>query len=245
MHLNIVSKYNSFYFIGIGGVSMSGLAKYLLNSGKRVGGSDVCANEYTEELIKIGAKVNFENVPYDIDEYDIVVYTDAISENDSRLVRAKDLSKPVIPRGQFLYEISKNFKSVIAVSGCHGKTTCSAMLVHIFAAAGRKFTSHIGGKDLKYSNFYSCGDDYFITEACEYKKNFLHLKPDVAVILNSDADHIECYGSEELLKAAYLDFADNAKQTVALYSDLPLKSVISFGFDKSADYYSQNIKVKN
>lgn len=224
---------------------MSGLAKYLLNSGKRVGGSDVCANEYTEELINNGAAVNFDNLPYDIDEYDLVVYTDAISENDSRLVRAKDLSKPVIPRGQFLYEISKYFNSVIAISGCHGKTTCSAMLVHIFAAAGKKFTSHIGGKDLKYSNFYSCGNDYFITEACEYKKNFLYLKPDVAVILNSDADHIECYGSEEVLKAAYIDFANKANKVVALYCDLPLKPVISFGFDKSADYCAQNIKAIN
>ncbi|MDE7439415.1 MAG: UDP-N-acetylmuramate--L-alanine ligase, partial [Clostridia bacterium] len=114
---------------------MSGLAKYLLSLGKRVGGSDVSANDYTEELIKNGAKIDFGNDTSDIANYDLVVYTDAINEKDIRLSKAISLLKPTMPRGQFLYEISKNFKTVIAVSGCHGKTTCSAMLTHIFAAA--------------------------------------------------------------------------------------------------------------
>lgn len=222
---------------------MSGLAKYLLKLGKRVGGSDVYANEYTDELIKIGATINFGKDTYDISEYDFIIYTDAINENDLRLITAERLSKPTMSRGQFLYEISLNFKTVIAVSGCHGKTTCTSMLTHIFAEAGKKFTAHIGGKDLKFSNFYSCGNDYFITEACEYKKNFLHLKPDVAVILNSDADHMECYGSEEALNSAYLNFAESAKQCVTLYRDLSEVSGINFGFDKSADYCAQKIKI--
>ncbi|MDE7439414.1 MAG: UDP-N-acetylmuramate--L-alanine ligase, partial [Clostridia bacterium] len=105
-----------------------------------------------------------------------------------------------------------------------------------------KFSAHIGGKDLTFSNFYCCGYDYFITEACEYKKNFLRLKPDVAVILNSDADHLECYGSEEALKSAYVEFSESAKRTVALLGDLPQLSGISFGFEQSAEYYAKNIK---
>ncbi len=224
---------------------MSGLAKYLLSLGKKVGGSDVTENEYTDELVKEGVSINFGDKAEDIDYYDFVVYTDAVNDADFRLNKAVALSKPIMSRGQFLYEVSRNFKTVIAVSGCHGKTTCSAMLTHIFASGGKKFTAHIGGKDLIFSNFHCCGYDYFITEACEYKKNFLHLKPDVAVILNSDADHIECYGSEEALKSAYTDFSQGAKQTVCLYRDLPGLSGISFGFDKSADYYAKNIKVNN
>ena len=221
---------------------MSGLAKYLLGLGKSVGGSDVCSNEYTDELLRSGARIDFCDSADGIENYEVVIYTDAIHDEDTRLKRAKSISKPTISRGEFLYEISKNFKKVIAVSGCHGKTTCSAMLTHIFAVSGKNFTSHIGGKDLIYSNFYCCGNDFFITEACEYKKNFLHLKPDVAVILNSDADHIECYGSEEAIKSAYLNFAEGAEQTISLYKDLPEIAGINFGFDKSADYFASNIK---
>ena len=221
---------------------MSGLAKYLLDLGKYVGGSDVSANEYTDELLKKGINIDFGDYSCSIENYDIVIYTDAIREEDLRLKKAIELSKPIISRGKFLYEVSRNFKTVIAISGCHGKTTCSAMLTHIFACAGKKFASHIGGKDLNFSNFYYCGSDYLITEACEYKKNFLYLKPDIAVILNSDADHIECYGSEKDVRTAYLNFAKGAKKTVSLYGDLPEISHISFGFDKCADYSSSNIK---
>lgn len=245
MHSNIVKEYNSFYFIGIGGVSMSGLAKYLIGLGKKVGGSDVSANEYTEELAGHGVKTDFGNFADDIENYDVVIYTDAIKEEDTRLKKAKSLSKPTIPRGKFLYEVSRNFKNVIAISGCHGKTTCSAMLTHIFAAANKEFASHIGGKDLTFSNFYCCGNDYFITEACEYKKNFLLLKPDIAVVLNSDADHIECYGSAEALRSAYMSFAEGAARTISLYRDLPELSGINFGFDRSADYFAANIKTNN
>ena len=152
---------------------MSGLAKYLISLGKNVGGSDVAENEYTSELRNLGAKISFGSDAEDIEDYEIIIYTDAIKENDARLGLAKKLSKIVIPRGQFLYEVSCEFRKVIAVAGCHGKTTCTSMLAHIFSAAGKKFTAHIGGKDATFSNFYSSGSDFFITEACEYKRNLL------------------------------------------------------------------------
>ena len=109
---------------------MSALAKYLLKFGKKVGGSDAVSSEFTDELIEKGVKIDFgdEN---NIDDYEAVIYTDAVSESDIHMIRAKELNKTVISRGQFLYEISRCFKKVIAVSGCHGKTTCSAMLSHI------------------------------------------------------------------------------------------------------------------
>lgn len=242
MRLKFTDKFNSFYFIGVGGVSMSGLAKYLLLLGKKVGGSDICANEYTDELIKLGASVSIAPEVDSVKDYDLIIYTDAVKDNDIRLCEAEKLGKEIISRGTLLYDISRDFKKVIAVSGCHGKTTCCAMLTHIFAVAGKKFTSHIGGNDLTYSNFSYHGNDFFITEACEYKKNFLLLKPNIAVILNSDADHMECYGSEAALKQAYINFAENADNAVSLYCDLPLKHGISFGFDKSADYYVKNMK---
>ena len=224
---------------------MSGLAKYLLHLGKCVGGSDIASNEYTEELMDYGIKIDFENFSDKIENYDVIIFTDAISDENLRLRKARSLSKLTMPRGEFLYEVSLNFDKVIAVSGCHGKTTCCAMLAHIFDCAGKKFASHIGGKDVALSNFYYCGSEYFITEACEYKKNFLHLKPDVAVILNSDADHLECYGSESEVKSTYINFSASAKKTIVLYKDLPQASGISFGFDKSADYFASDIKINN
>ncbi|MDE7305841.1 MAG: hypothetical protein K2N33_00460, partial [Clostridia bacterium] len=117
-----------------------------------------------------------------------------------------------------------------------------AMLTHIFAAAGKKFTAHIGGSDSSFTNFYYGGKDFFITEACEYKKNFLLLKPDNAIILNSGADHLECYGSERALTEAYIRFADSADVAISLYRDLPLNFGHSFGYDKSADYFAKNIQ---
>ncbi|MDE7265004.1 MAG: UDP-N-acetylmuramate--L-alanine ligase, partial [Clostridia bacterium] len=145
-----MDTYDSFYFIGIGGVSMSGLAKYLLSLGKKVSGYDALPNEFTEELENLGAEIFIGEPADSVKDYDLIVYTDAIKDNDVRLTEARRLSKNVISRGQLLYEISRDFKKVIAVSGCHGKTTCCAMLAHIFSAAGKKFAAHIGGKDLTF-----------------------------------------------------------------------------------------------
>jgi len=245
MRLKVSDIFDSFYFIGIGGVSMSGLAKYFLSLGKKVAGSDIAANEYTAELENLGVEINYGDNTENISEYGLIVYTDAIRDNDVRLMEARRLDKPIMARGTLLHEVGREFKKVIAVSGCHGKTTCAAMLAHIFSAAGKKFASHIGGKDATLSNFYICGRDFFITEACEYKKNFLRLKPDIAVILNSDSDHLECYGDESALKKAYMEFAKRAAVTVSLYKDLPFDFGRTFGFDKYSDYYAKNMKLIN
>ncbi|MDE7452779.1 MAG: UDP-N-acetylmuramate--L-alanine ligase, partial [Clostridia bacterium] len=242
MRVKFLDAFESFYFIGIGGVSMSGLAKYLLSLGKKVSGSDAVSNEYTDELKNCGAEIFIGEPTDSVAEYDLVVYTDAIKDNDVRLCEARKLSKRVLSRGQLLYEISRDFKKVIAVSGCHGKTTCCAMLAHIFSAAGKKFAAHIGGKDLTFTNFYCCGNDFLITEACEYKKNFLLLKPNISVVLNSEPDHLECYDGEDELRRSYLQFASCADIAVSLYCDLPVDGGISFGFDKSADFYAKNIR---
>jgi UDP-N-acetylmuramate--alanine ligase len=242
MRINIFDKFYSFYFVGIGGVSMSGLAKYLVSIGKRVGGSDRVENGYTAELDKLGVRIERGGCAGKIGEYDVVIYTDAIRDDDIQLLLARQLEKVVLSRGQFLYEVSRNFKKVIAICGCHGKTTCTSMLAHIFASAGKKFTAHIGGKDLTFSNFFYSGNDFFITEACEYKKNFLLLKPDIAVVLNSDPDHLECYSSVAELKENYIHFADSADIAISLFCDIDNEKYISFGFDKRAKYHSSSVR---
>lgn len=241
MYSVFTSKYDGFYFIGIGGVSMSALAKYLKNLGKKVCGSDVSESVYTRDLTAEGIEVDYSANPEKIASCDAVVYTDAIPKNDPMLLEAARLKKAIISRGQLLYEVSRNFKTVIAVSGCHGKTTCTSMIAHIFNRAGEKFCAHIGGRDLSFGNYFYRGDDFFITEACEYKKNFLLLKPNLAVILNSDADHLECYGSITNLKNAYAQFAENSDVCASLYGDGNFGGV-TFGLNKNADYSARNLK---
>lgn len=241
---NILTEFDGFFFLGLGGVSMSALAEILYKSGKKVGGYDREESEYTARLAGAGIPVWY-GLDCGIDDYEVIVYTDALQENNLLIMRARRLNKTLISRGKLLYELSRTFKKTVAVAGCHGKTTCTAMLAHIFAAAGAAFSAHIGGNDSKFNNAYLNGYDYFVTEACEYKKNFLYLKPDVAVILNSDADHLDCYGTAKNLKKAYLQFAESAEGTVKLYGDLPECVGTTFGFDDRADYYAKRIRSAN
>lgn len=240
MRNSLIDIFDSFYFIGIGGVSMSGLAKYLINRGKKVGGSDLVSSIYTDELVYSGASVKVGEVADSVENFDVIVYTDAVQKSNVQLKEAEKLDKIILSRGQLLYEISRGFGTVIAVSGCHGKTTCTSMLAHIFLAAGKKFFAHIGGRDLVFANSFFCGTDYFISEACEYKKNFLLLRPNVAILLNSGADHLECYGSIENLRAAYRQFVKNADLSVTLSDDEAVGD-ITFGYGKNADFCAKNI----
>lgn len=233
-------NYTGFYFIGVGGVSMSSLAKLLFSWRLNVAGSDICESVYTRELRDMGISVCVAPDRESIAEFDVIVYTDAIPQSDIQLVEARKLGKIILSRGQMLSEVSKNFGTVIAVSGCHGKTTCTSMLAHIFKAADKKFCAHIGGRDLSFANFYIDGYDYFITEACEYKKNFLYLKPHIAVVLNSNADHLECYDGFSELKKCYLTFADSADVKISRYGDIDAGG-LTFGLNKNADYFARNI----
>ena len=219
---------------------MSALAKILHESGKKVAGCDRAEGEYTQMLREIGVEVAIgDGEP---DGFSAVIYTDALSDNDRTLIKARRLGIPLISRGKLLSELTKTFKNTIAVAGCHGKTTCTAMIAHIFDAARLSFSSHIGGYDGVFSNGYLGGYDYFITEACEYKRNFLYLKPSVAVVLNTDADHLDCYGTAERLKEAYKTFAVGAGEVVALYGDMDDCDCITFGFDDRAAYYAKRIR---
>ncbi len=240
MRKSLIDIFDSFYFIGIGGVSMSGLAKYLLYKGKKVCGCDTVASVYTDELISDGIKVSIGEISDSIKDFDVIVYTDAIPASNVQRREAEELDKIILSRGQLLYEISRGFGTVIAVSGCHGKTTCTSMLAHIFLAAGKKFFAHIGGRDVVLANSFFCGTDYFITEACEYKKNFLLLRPNIAVLLNSGADHLECYGSIENLKAAYKQFIKNSDLSVTLCGDDTVGD-FTFGYGKNAEFCAKNI----
>ena len=179
------------YFIGIGGVSMSALAKWMSVNGFSVSGSDGIRNEETEKLPFYGIKVfiGIDGERREISEADLVVYTDAIPLEHKEFSRAKELAKPILSRAELLGEISQNFLHTIAVAGSHGKTTCTSMCAHIFKSLNTPFTAHIGGEDTQFGNLVTTGKEFLITEACEYKKNLLKLQPELSVLLNIPFHH--------------------------------------------------------
>ena len=212
MKSKFFAEFDSFYFVGICGVSMSALAQFAVAARKKVGGSDRDLSS-AGRLRALGIKVNGGGTRA-LADYDVVVCTDAVGRCDPELKLARALGKPVISRGKLLADVCGNFSRTVAVSGCHGKTTCTAMLASAFFAAGARFGAHIGGMAAGFGNFYLSGNDLFITEACEYKKNFMLLSPDTAVVLNTDTDHLECYSDEEELRACYAKFAMRAGTAV-------------------------------
>ena len=183
------------YFIGIGGISMSGLAEILLKEGFRISGSDMQRSALTETLEERGAKVfigqRYENVTPDVD---CVVYTAAIREDNPEFVAAKDLSLPMLTRAELLGQMMRAYRSSIAVSGTHGKTTTTSMLSHILLEAETDPTISVGGiLPVIGSNVRIGARDTFLLEACEYTNSFLSFYPTVEIILNIEADHLDFF----------------------------------------------------
>lgn len=249
MILKSLGHAKNIYFIGIGGVSMSALAKFLSVQGYSVSGSDAFKSEQTDALAFYGIKVyvgECENRA-ELLQADLVVYTDAIPLENKELCAAKRLKKKVYGRGDFLGLISKEFDNVIAVAGSHGKTTCTSMCAHVLKSASVPFTAHIGGEDSQFKNFYFSGTEYLISEACEYKKNLLKLTPSVAVLLNIDKDHMECYKSLDELTDTFFRFCDSAKTAFVCADDERCKGFekfSTFGIENTlSDYRATQIRV--
>lgn len=220
---------------------MSALAALLLRMGKVVGGCDRCESSFTRKLVGMGIPVTIGDAADDMLGYEAVVYTDAVGDNDKSVALARKNKIPLVPRGQFLAMLSQCFNGVIAVAGAHGKSTCTAMLAHIFKVANRPFSCHIGAEDRQFSNAWMGGRSIFITEACEYKRNLLWLRPGIGIVLNCDADHLDCYGTAENVKSAYEQFASQSVCAVKLYGELQKTHGVTFGFDNRADYFAKNL----
>lgn len=200
---------------------MSALAKYASVCGYCVAGSDAVRSEQTEQLAFYGVKVYIgaDEEKKDISKADVVVYTDAIPAENKELVWARAQGKKVIARADFLGAVCNSFPHVISVAGSHGKTTCTSMCAHVLKASNVPFTAHIGGEDLTFGNFYSSGEEYLLTEACEYKKNLLKIKSEAAILLNIDKDHMECYQNEEDLEECFLRYCKQANAAFVCADD--------------------------
>ncbi len=240
------------FFIGIGGISMSGLAIMLKSRGHEIAGSDETLSNITEKLNSAGIKVYHGHNESNIKGYDTIVYTAAISDNNPELINARKLGKQVISRAELLGIISRSFKTTIAISGSHGKTTTTAMISSIMIDANKKPSVHIGAEfDKIKGNVLVGGKDIFITEACEYKDSFLKVKSNISVILNVQPDHLDYFKSFSNEILSFKKFAENSKGIVIINDDDEnseniqscLSTIITYSCRHHADYQAKNFKM--
>ena len=196
------------YFIGIGGISMSALARILVQKGINVSGSDIKESELTKKLEGEGIEVKYtqvaENITPDIDH---VVYTAAISKDNPELKKAQELNIPLVNRASLLSDIMKGYKYSIGVSGTHGKTSTTSMLSHILIEAKKDPTISVGGMlPLIGGNLKIGKEEFFLTEACEYTNSCLELSPNVEVILNIEADHLDFFKDLDDIRKSFKKF---------------------------------------
>lgn len=196
------------HFIGIGGIGISGLARLYLHEGWQVSGSDAVKSANTEALAAAGAHVVYEQVATNITpDIDLVVYTEAMAEDQPEILAARASGARMINYFEALGEIANQYY-LIAVAGTHGKTTTTAMLIDILEEASFDPSAIVGSLRSKTGSNYRAGKSkYFIVEACEYKRDFLHLKPDVLVITNLEHEHVDYYKDLADVQAAFRELA--------------------------------------
>ncbi len=197
------------HFIGIGGISMSGLAEILLKEGFPISGSDAKKSELTEKLDSLGARIYYGQRASNLDDIpDLVVYTAAIHSDNPEYNRALELQLPMLSRAELLGQMMRNYRTAIAVSGTHGKTTTTSMISQILLAAEKDPTISVGGILRSIGGNIRVGNsDTFITEACEYTNSFLHFYPTISLILNIEADHLDFFKDLEDIRSSFREFA--------------------------------------
>ena len=244
------------YFIGIGGISMSGLAELMLSQGFRVSGSDWNRSLLTDRLERLGAHIHFgrpqkaENITGDID---LVVYTAAVHADNPEYAEALRRKLPVLTRAEFLGQLMRNYEMPVAVSGTHGKTTATSMISEILLAAGMDPTLSIGGiLESIHGNIRIGRSGLFVTEACEYTNSFLRFFPKVGLILNIEADHLDFFKDIDDIRASFRKFAQLIPEdgTLIINADIDRVEeiteglscrIITFGTKPEADYHAADI----
>jgi UDP-N-acetylmuramate--alanine ligase len=216
------------HFIGIGGISMSGLAQIALTSGYKVSGSDWNKSPITEKLEKMGADIVYGHGAVNengIKNASLVVYTAAAKADNPEIIAAKERGVRLIDRAEFLGAIMKNYKHAIGVSGTHGKTTTTSMLAHALIGADIDPTISVGGElDLIGGNIRTGKSDYFVTEACEYTNSFLKFYPTIALITNIEEDHLDFFSGIDEIIESFRSFA---------YLTKGVGYVVAMGADKN------------
>lgn len=248
MNLNQI---HNVYFIGIGGIGMSALARYFKTIGKNVSGYDKTETQLTKELQGIGIEIHYEDsidlIPVDYYiENTLVIITPAVPTHHAEwnffLERGYEIKK----RAEVLGIITKD-TFCFAVAGTHGKTTTSSILGHILFQSGVDVTAFVGGIVENYSsNLIGNGKTVTVVEADEFDRSFLHLHPNIACVTSMDADHLDIYGDKSSIEASFVEFADKVadKSKLFITKDLPLKG-ITCAVNKDADFSAFNIRIVN
>ncbi len=250
-----ISKAHNVYFVGIGGIGMSALARYFKHLGKAVSGYDRTSTVLTQKLETEGMNINYEDtieiIPQMVKnkpEESLVIYTPAIPKNHKQLNYFKEKNYSIFKRSEILGEISKLHKSV-GVAGTHGKTTVSTMLSHILYQSKIGCNAFLGGISNNYnSNLLLSDSDMMVAEADEFDRSFLRLHLSYAIVTAMDADHLDIYGTKEGIDAAFKEFADKVKKdglVIAKHNlDLLPRNAnkLTYSLDnKEADYFVDEI----
>jgi UDP-N-acetylmuramate--alanine ligase len=250
-----IDKMNEVYFIGIGGIGMSAIARFFHAGGVKVSGYDKTPTTLTGELEASGIPVHYEeNVELVPKKADLVVYTPAIPDEHKELVFYREKKYKVVKRSDVLQIISESSFN-ICIAGTHGKTTITTMVAHLLRDSGFGCNAFLGGIAVNYgTNFWSSDRNVCVIEADEYDRSFLKLSPDIAIITAMDADHLDIYGTKEAMEQAFIDFSKRVKPggvvivKFGLERTKDLRSGIFLSYslqNESADIYASNIRMMN
>ena len=242
------------HFIGIGGISMSGLAEILMGEGFTVSGSDAKESPLTKSLEAKGAKIFYGQRASNImDSTEAVVYTAAIHPDNPEFAKAKEKNLPMLTRAQLLGQIMRNYDTPIAISGTHGKTTTTSMVSHILLEGKCDPTISVGGILPAIGGNIRVGEsETFVTEACEYTNSFLSFFPKISIILNIDADHLDFFKDLDDIRHSFRRFAEllPSDGTLIINADIPDYQeitkelpcrVVTYGLEQEADYQAKDI----
>ncbi len=247
----ITKRLNKVYFLGIGGIGMSSLARYLNTAGTDVSGYDKTQTVLTNKLVDEGIAIHYEDLPENIPiDVDLVVYTPAIPSDLKEFIRIKELGLPLLKRSELLEKISSDHRT-LAVAGTHGKTTVSTMLAHIMYQSKAGCTAFLGGISKNYSSnlLLNNKSEFMVTEADEFDRSFLRLHPTLAIITSADADHLDIYGSHEELLDSFAQFASKVKEDgillikSGLKLKLPERRTYYYSITGNADFSIKDLKL--
>lgn len=245
-----LNTYHNIYFVGIGGIGMSALAKYFHKQKKKISGYDKTSSDNTKTLEDLGINISYSDDIQTIDpkylqsSETLVVYTPAIPNSNVILNYFNSNHFTVLKRSEILGMITKD-TFCFAVAGTHGKTTTTSILGHLMFEANQNMTAFLGGISENYnSNLIQNGSETTVVEADEFDRSFMTLSPNFACITSMDADHLDIYGDKDSLKQSFLDFSKNISNDGKLFvhESLSLEG-ITYGIDSNADYAAQNIKI--
>ena len=231
------------YFIGIGGIGMSALARYFHSRGTRVSGYDKTASSLTRELEQEGMKIHYEdNVDLIPKDAELVVYTPAVPKEHKELMYYQQNGYKVVKRSDVL-QIATESSFNICIAGTHGKTTITTMVAHLLRHTGYGCNAFLGGISVNYgTNFWASERNVSVVEADEYDRSFLKLSPDVAIITAMDPDHLDIYGTAEAMEQAFIDFSGRIKEGGLLISKFGLKRAKELKGTRDLSYSAQNNK---